>query len=464
MKKVLFSFMLLFVAFATTVFTSCSDDDDSNTTPIINTDTPAKTIAGTYTGTSQVTINGQSYTSSVDYIVSANEDGTINLTIGEEELKTTIGDIKQGTFTIKNIPYDTKTLSFTKNYAADKIKAHVNAAQKYDDDYTFTSGVITVTPQKDGSIKVTNSDYGFEGMPFKMSAEFVGKIEAPAEKAVGSYLGTDKVVIAGKSEWTYTSSAVYAITANADGTINLTIGEEKYENTVVGDITQGTFTIKNIPYDAKTLSFTKDYAADKMSAHVTMVNQGDTTKNKDYNIPSGVITVTPQADGSIKVTNSQYTYGTMPFKMDAEFDGKIEKVAGTYTGRDLLSFSVMGMDLKSENTEYVDYVITQNNDGTISIDLPEETFDFTAQKMGNIVQGKFSVTNIPYNPAKKAYYLDYSNKANADVFVFGHWKNYAVTDGQITVSFDGNKVTVGNVHKFGNMRMDLNGTFTGTRK
>ena len=145
-------------------------------------------------------------------------------------------------------------------------------------------------------------------------------------------------------------------------------------------------------------------------------------------------------------------------------DDNTPSVAGSYTGKDTLSFSVMGMDLKQPNTADVNYVINQNNDGSISVVIPEETFDFTAQKMGNIVQGTYSVTNIPYDKAKNAYYLDYSNKVSAEVFVYGKKKNYTVTEGKITVSFSGNKVTVVNVHKFGNMPMDMTGTFVGTRK
>ena len=145
-------------------------------------------------------------------------------------------------------------------------------------------------------------------------------------------------------------------------------------------------------------------------------------------------------------------------------DDNTPSVAGSYTGKDTLSFSVMGMDLKQPNTADVNYVINQNNNGTISVVIPEETFDFTAQKMGNIVQGTYSVTNIPYDKAKNAYYLDYSNKVSAEVFVYGKKKNYTVTEGKITVSFSGNKVTVVNVNKFGNMPMDMTGTFVGTRK
>jgi len=141
--------------------------------------------------------------------------------------------------------------------------------------------------------------------------------ETPAQKAAGTYSGTDKVTIRGT--WTYESSADYIITANNDGTINLTVGEEKYSKTVIGDIIQGTFTIKNIPYEATTHSFTKNYKADEIKAHVKTSIMDD-----DYLLSSDTetITVTPQEDGSIKVVNSQYTYGEkMPFKIDAEFTG-----------------------------------------------------------------------------------------------------------------------------------------------
>lgn len=86
---------------------------------------------------------------------------------------------------------------------------------------------------------------------------------------------------------------------------------------------------------------------------------------------------------------------------DDDNDNATQTISGTYTGKDTLAFSVMGMTLKQNNTADVDYVVNQNNDGTISVVIPEETFDFTAQKMGNIVQGTYSVNNIPYDKTKK---------------------------------------------------------------
>ena len=150
-------------------------------------------------------------------------------------------------------------------------------------------------------------------------------------------------------------------------------------------------------------------------------------------------------------------------------DDNTPSVAGSYTGKDELDFSVMGQSYKQSNTAEVNYIVTQNNDGSISVVIPKETFDYSAVKMGNmsmgsIVQGTYSVTNIPYDKAKNVYYLDYSNKVSADVLVYGAKKNYTITEGKITVSFSGNKVTVVNVHKFGSMPMVMTGTFVGTRK
>ena len=143
-------------------------------------------------------------------------------------------------------------------------------------------------------------------------------------------------------------------------------------------------------------------------------------------------------------------------------DPTVASVAGTYTGTDSLHFA-MGA------TAY-------NSDKTINVTFPEETYDFSATvpMVGKIVQGGYTVKNIPFDKAKNAYYLDYSysdKEEDADKNVSVHVsisgmkidKNYDLTVGQITVIFAGSTVTVVNVHKFGNMPMPLTATFIGTK-
>ncbi len=150
-------------------------------------------------------------------------------------------------------------------------------------------------------------------------------------------------------------------------------------------------------------------------------------------------------------------------------------VAGTYTGTDSLHFGMMGAAYKTA-AENVKYTITENSNGTINVMLPQETYDFTATvpMVGKIVQGSYTVKNIPFDKAKNAYYLDYSysdKEEDADKNVSVHVsisgmkidKNYDLTVGQITVIFAGSTVTVVNVHKFGNMPMPLTATFIGTK-
>ena len=147
-------------------------------------------------------------------------------------------------------------------------------------------------------------------------------------------------------------------------------------------------------------------------------------------------------------------------------DNETTTVAGTYTGTDSLHFGMGTMAYKTAAKD-VKYVVTENSDKSINVTFPEETYDFTATvpMVGKIVQGSYTVRNIPYDNTLKAYYLDYSNKANAHVSISGMKidKDYDVTLGQITVTFTGSTMAVINIHKFGSMPMPLTATFIGTK-
>lgn len=143
---------------------------------------------------------------------------------------------------------------------------------------------------------------------------------------------------------------------------------------------------------------------------------------------------------------------------------EIDTLSGNYTGRDTLTFSVKGMNLNQPNTEDVSYAVKANKDGSIDVTLPSETFDFTAVKMGNIVQGSYTVSHIPYDSNKGVWYLDYAaQKDSAMVSIFGKTKKYEVKEGKITVSFRNDSVFVKNEHMFDGMPMALNGSFGGKK-
>lgn len=142
-------------------------------------------------------------------------------------------------------------------------------------------------------------------------------------------------------------------------------------------------------------------------------------------------------------------------------------VAGTYTGTDSLHFG-MGPTAYKTGAKDVKYVVTENSNGSINVTFSEETYDFTATvpMVGKIVQGSYTVKNIPYDSALKAYYLDYSKQgAKARVSISGMKidKDYDLTVGEITATFTGNTMKLINKHKFGHMPMVLTATYIGTK-
>lgn len=164
---------------------------------------------------------------------------------------------------------------------------------------------------------------------------------------------------------------------------------------------------------------------------------------------------------------------------DNNDDPTVASVAGTYTGTDSLHFA-MGATAYKAGTKNVQYVVKENSDKTINVTFPEETYDFSATvpMVGKIVQGGYTVKNIPFDKAKKAYYLDYSKqgaKAHVSIPNMKIDKDYDVISGQITVSFTGNTMSVINLHQFGvldaidnevvvsKMPMPLTATFIGTK-
>lgn len=147
------------------------------------------------------------------------------------------------------------------------------------------------------------------------------KPQTAAGKIAGVYSGTDSVTIGGKYGPYTAEGSKYTVKANSDGSIDLTETEQSYAATAIGDITQGSFTIPSIPYDAASGSFYIDLTKTSVKAHVKVVNNGRTMMDADYSFSKGSVRITPLYAGSIKVEKT-YRYGTMPFDIVAVFIGK----------------------------------------------------------------------------------------------------------------------------------------------
>jgi hypothetical protein len=138
----------------------------------------------------------------------------------------------------------------------------------------------------------------------------------------GAFTGTNNVSVGG----TYNYSAenvVQTVTVNTDGTVSLTVSEYSLTGTVMGDLTLGSYTIQNIPFNQQKGGFYKEYADETLSVHFKAVKDGSTTFDNDYifnnNTTTTSILIKPTETG-ISIVND-FSIGSMPFPITATMEG-----------------------------------------------------------------------------------------------------------------------------------------------
>lgn len=142
-----------------------------------------------------------------------------------------------------------------------------------------------------------------------------------ASKVAGNYIGTTALKV-GDSFGPFTSATVgYKITANEDGTINVTASEENYTGvTMMGNLTLGTYTVKNLAYDKESNSFVRDYSNDGLKVHFKAVGGMPIDNEYSFKATSKMV-VTVDESGTLTIKNN-YSLTRMPFPISATYTGK----------------------------------------------------------------------------------------------------------------------------------------------
>ena len=145
-----------------------------------------------------------------------------------------------------------------------------------------------------------------------------------ASKVAGNYIGTTALKV-GDSFGPFTSATVgYKITANEDGTINVTASEENYTGvTMMGNLTLGTYTVKNLAYDKESNSFVRDYSNDGLKVHFKAVGGMPIDNEYSFKATSNMV-VTVDESGTLTIKNN-YSLTRMPFPISATYTGKKAK-------------------------------------------------------------------------------------------------------------------------------------------
>ena len=137
------------------------------------------------------------------------------------------------------------------------------------------------------------------------------------------FVGDNRVDVAGQE---YHATILYQVLKNDDNTIDFIVPEYVLEATIMGDLTIGKYTIKNIPYDATRGSYYKEYADGTMSIHIKSVPTSGTGMDGDYIFNNNTITtsIEVKTDGTTATIVNNYSIGGMPFPIETSFTGKLQ--------------------------------------------------------------------------------------------------------------------------------------------
>jgi len=284
----------------------------------------------------------------------------MRINLGDRVVTYQIDDIREITFDVEQQQADTTlfhafegyitvtTAYFTDSYYGDNARLSVWKTSEGEYIVTFSDPTwgegsfthVTVGRELDGqgTITMSNPHGGFADYEATISGPMTVPVitipsvmggttitfhvgEAPEALAVsGSHRGTVSVMV-GDSFGPYLAENVsYVISANDDGTINVAIPGYKLENTVMGDLTLGDYTVQGVAYDEERAVFYRDYSADEVTMHLKAEKDGTVTMDGDYSFTAlGTLEVKTTADGALTIVN-HFKPGRMPFAVLATFE------------------------------------------------------------------------------------------------------------------------------------------------
>ncbi len=132
-----------------------------------------------------------------------------------------------------------------------------------------------------------------------------------AEEYSGTYNGTITLNVAG--QYSYAAEILCVITEGDNETITVSFPEYSLAGTMMGDMTLGSVTIRNLVYDEAKGSFYRNYGGEG----ITQKMNGTAYPLND---PSS-ITVAKDKDGKLTIENP-FTLGKMPLPLTATFEGR----------------------------------------------------------------------------------------------------------------------------------------------
>ena len=216
-------------------------------------------------------------------------------------------------FTIENVAFtmgDNHVISFADQTFASKVTVDGN-------EKSITGSSLSGTYNMADNSLTLKVVFLYGSMPlsttYNIKAYSVKTVSSPITVNVGG-------------AFNYANKSVsYDVRKYMDGDVqkaDVEISTYTLENTVMGNLTLGTYTVKGLTYDESKGGFYRDYKDDGLKFHFTAENGGNKTMDGDYsfnNTKDNNILVKYSGNNITDIVNT-FQMGAMPFAIISKFD------------------------------------------------------------------------------------------------------------------------------------------------
>ena len=198
-------------------------------------------------------------------------------------------------------------------------------------DQTFSTKVKVDGTEKNITGSSLSGTYNMADNSLSLTVVFqYGKMPMSMTYSVKGYYVkavSNPITVTVGGQFTYNNDNVtYELRRYKDGKtdkLDVTVPSYTLANTIMGNLTLGSYTVKGLVYDEAQGGYYRDYKNDGLKFHFTAVQGGKTTMDKDYEFaaekPNNILVKYEGNDVSSIVNTFQV--GTMPFGIVSVFSG-----------------------------------------------------------------------------------------------------------------------------------------------
>lgn len=208
-------------------------------------------------------------------------------------------------------------------------------------DQTFSTKVKVDGAEKNITGSSLSGTYNMADNSLSLTVVFqYGKMPMSMTYSVKGYYVkavSNPITVTVGGQFTYNNDNVtYELRRYKDGEtdkLDVTVPSYTLANTIMGDLTLGSYTVKGLVYDEAQGGYYRDYKNDGLMFHFTAVKGGKTTMDKDYDFATDKdnnILVKYEGSNVSSIVNT-FQVGTMPFGIVSVFSGATTSINGVTT-------------------------------------------------------------------------------------------------------------------------------------